>query len=394
LRPEQNRYVMQLKYKGRSTFLRLFDDQVIFPTETETNAALKRLLRAKMPRIAFVQGEQERSINKIGDRHYKVLTNYIPFRRSLVNQGFDVETIFPREQEIPKDLTALVIADPKMPFDAVSISRIRQYIEEGGNLLIAGEPGRQDLLAPLLQPLGVTLTDGMVVQQSSNFSPDLVQSLLTPAAGAMTRRLKQEMEDSATVTMPGTAALSFNTGSPFTITPLITTPERISWNKKIRPKQDEIESAESEETANDGLYIPRQVVNRGNAALQIDPWKGLRFMPETGDLPGPLPVMAALTRTINGRQQRIVISGDADFLANAELARNNIMTCNFDLTTGIFSWFSYGEFPIDSFRPRSKDNRLRLTAKSLRTENIILVAVLPGLLLIGGIVLLIRRKRK
>ena len=66
---------------------------MVFPSETETDAALKRLLQAHLPKIAFLQGEAERSVDRLGDRQYKMLTNQITFRNSLVNQGFDVETI-------------------------------------------------------------------------------------------------------------------------------------------------------------------------------------------------------------------------------------------------------------------------------------------------------------
>jgi ABC-2 type transport system permease protein len=113
-----------------------------------------------------------------------------------------------------------------------------------------------------------------------------------------------------------------------------------------------------------------------------------------GDRPGPLPAVVGLTRTINGKEQRIVVSGDADFLSNAELARFNIKTCNFDFSTGIFSWFAHGEFPIDSSRPPYKDKRLNLTDGGLTLLKISLLGILPAILLIIGSILLIRRKRK
>ncbi|HEY0176748.1 MAG TPA: Gldg family protein, partial [Pedobacter sp.] len=82
LKPEQNRYVMQLRFKGKSTFLRLFDDQRAFPSEAETSAALKRMT-SKLPKIVFLQGEQERSANKFDTGSYKTLTSDITFRYAL-----------------------------------------------------------------------------------------------------------------------------------------------------------------------------------------------------------------------------------------------------------------------------------------------------------------------
>ena len=120
----------------------------------------------------------------------------------------------------------------------------------------------------------------------------------------------------------------------------------------------------------------------------------LSFDPIKGDQQGPLPAVLGLSRTINGRQQKIVVAGDADFLSSAELTRVNLQTCNFDFSTAIFSWFANGEFPIDSSRPPAKDKRLDLTDSGLTLLKILLMGIFPGLLLILGSILLIRRKRK
>lgn len=407
LRPEQNRYVMQLEYGGRKTFLRLFDDNRVFPSETETGAALKRLMQTRLPMIAFAQGESERSIDKLGDRHFKYLTNEITFRNSLINQGFDVERLFLKDQEIPKDITALVIADPKIAFDSVSMAKIERYIADGGNLLIAGEPGKQNIVNPLLQPLGVQLMDGMLVEKNKDFSPELVQPYLTPAAAGFTKTLHDDFDDSLVIAMHGAAGLSYTADGPFTITPLAMTAPKISWNKKIKPDENLIELAEDEETPR-GFSGGVMIVGDG-ATADITPAKKrspaaapkpdldpdiLSFDAAKGDQPSPLPAVLGLTRTIHGRQQKIVVSGDADFLSNAELARFNLKTCNFDFSTAIFSWFANGEFPIDTSRPPSKDKRLDITDAGLSSLKVLLLGILPGLLLIIGSILLVRRKRK
>ena len=392
LRPEQYRYVMQLKYKGRTTFLRLFDDQLVFPAETETAAALKRLLQAKMPKIAFAQGELERSIDKLGDRHYKMLTNSITFRNSLVNQGFDVTTVSLKDQDIPDDIAALVIADPKVALDTVSVLKIQRYIVAGGNLLIAGEPGKQELLNPLLQPLGVHLMDGMLVQKSKDFSPDLVLPFLSDSAARFTKKLQQDADDSFPVSLHGAAALSYENNGPFTVTPLLMTNGESSWNKKVRPNQDEIES--SEDAGESAVAMGGGMIVTSVADKQKTKFPQITYNPEQGDQKGPLPAILGLTRTINGRQQHIVVAGDADFLSNLELGRYNPRTSNFDFSTALFSWFTNGAFPIDSSRPPSRDKHINLTDGGLKMLKIFLLGVLPGLLLIFGTVLLIRRKRK
>ena len=398
LRPEENRYVMKLKYKGNTTFLRLFDDQKVFPSERETDAALKRLLQAKLPKIAFVQGEMERSIDKEGDKHYKVLTNAISFRNSLINQGFDVETVSLKDQEIPTDIAALVIADPRQSLDSTVMAKVQRYIAEGGNLLIAGEPGKQEILNPLLKPLGVQLMDGMLVERSRDFPPGMIQPYLTTAATELSGELKEDVEDSVVVSMNGAAALSYSTGGPFSVTPLVMTPAGKSWNKKIRPDQDQLDAAEDANSTSKGNGIVKMAVSISGDAPGSDKLnlgqRGLTYAPEQGDQAGPLPAIVGLTRKINGKEQRIVVAGDADFLSNSEIVRYNMKTCNFDLGTAIFSWFSHGEFPIETTRPPAKDKRLNLTDGGFTFLKVLLLGILPGILLVMGMVLLIRRKRK
>ncbi len=392
LRPEQNRYVMELSYKGRRTFLRLYNDLLVFPSETETDAALTRLMMAKLPKIGFVYGELERGIDKAGDRDYKNLTNNITFRNSFVNQGFDVEAISLKGQEISSDITALVIADPKAGFDTMETSKLQRYIAAGGNLLIAGEPGRQAVLNPLLKILGVQIMDGMLVQRSKDFAPDLIRPYLTAAAGGLSKVLAAEVKDSVVVSMKGASALTYHTDGPFSITPFVMTPAVISWNKKVRPSQDQVDEEADAPGGVGGPVVGGPVAGVGGP---VAPGVGsVGYSPEQGDQGGSLPVMVGLTRTINGRQQRIVVAGDADFLSNAELSRSNIRNCNFDLSTAIFSWFSNGEFPIETSRPPAPDKLLLLTDTGLGFLKIILLGVLPGLTLIMGSILLIRRKRK
>lgn len=390
LRPEHNRYVMQLKYNNRTTFLRLFNDPMVFPAEAETDAALKRLMLPSMPKVFFAQGELERSIEKAGDRHYKTITSNITFRHALVNQGFDVGTLSLKDQEIPPDITALVIADPKIPFDTVTLEKIQRYIAEGGNLLIAGEPGRGNVLNPILQALGVQLMDGMLVQKSRDFSPDMTQAHLTAQAAGLTQKLRQAFEDDIRLSMPGAAALSYSEDGPFSIHALVTTDSLSSWNKKVRPTGEAMEAAEdADHTTENPLSDETKRKDTANLA-----WRGLAYAPEQGDQKGPLAAMVALTRTVNGKEQRIVVSGDADFLSNMELNRLNIRTCNFDYSTGLFNWLSHGEFPIDDARSKSKDTRLKITSGGLRTLRVFLLGILPGLLLLTGAIILIRRKRK
>jgi ABC-2 type transport system permease protein len=102
----------------------------------------------------------------------------------------------------------------------------------------------------------------------------------------------------------------------------------------------------------------------------------------------------ALTRQVNGRQQRIIVAGDADFMSNAQLSSRSMKTANFLFNTALFSWLDNGLFPIDTSRPDAKDTRVTVSTDYVGLLKIIYIWILPSLLLIFGTVLLIRRKRK
>jgi ABC-2 type transport system permease protein len=361
LKPELNRYVMQLKYKGRTTFLRVFDDNKRWPSETEVSAALKRLQGTRMPKIIFAMGNLQRDINKIGDREYRVLTNLKTFRNSLINQGFDIDTIALNAQDIPKDITALILADPKVKLSPEETDKLQRYIDGGGNMLIAGEPGKQDMLNPLLSKLGIQLREGILVQTSKQLQPELITTYITAECAGFFPPLTHAHHDSAKVSMPDACVLSYTDTGAFKTFPLLMTDPQVTWLKKGKLVSDSAEVV---------------------------------FNAAEGDERQTFPTALGLTRKINNKEQRIVVLGDADFMSNAELNRFNLRNINFIFATGLFSWLNNGEFPIDSSRPPAKDVNVTVTKERVKLLKIIYVWVLPGLLLAAGAILLLRRKRK
>ncbi|BAV06945.1 ABC-2 type transport system permease protein [Filimonas lacunae] len=406
LRSEDNRYVMQLKWKNKTTWLRIFDDQEVWPGETEVAAALKRLEQAKLPVIGFVTGNLERDINKLGDREYKGLTNLNGFRYSLVNQGFDVQTVSLETDEIPQGIAALVIADPRLALPPATLSKLQQYINNGGNLLIAGEPGRQDIVNPLLSQLGVQLTQGTVLEANKEEMPNKVKALLTPFAGGFFKPVAKAVADSLPVHMPGVAGVSWKPSGAFAVQPLLVTDAQNSWNR-VKPYDAEMMTSgvavEGNGAVAQGGAVVTTVVSGGGrpspggprAAQGMDRDKlgMVSYSPADGDVKGPLTTAVSLTRNINGRQQRIVVAGDADFMSNKQLSGGG-GKANFVFSLSIFSWLSYGEFPIDATRPDNRDKRVKVTLDDVNTIRTLFLWIIPALIVAFASVLLIRRKRR
>ncbi|HWV65366.1 Gldg family protein [Chitinophaga sp.] len=363
LEPENLRTVMQLKYKDRSVFVRTFNDNQFWPEEMHMAAAFKRLLQAKLPKVYFMTGDLERNIYKGGEREFELHSTSKLSRYSLVNLGFDADTISLDTQDIPADITALVLADPKTELGAVSINKLNQYIANGGNLFILGEPGKQQILNPLLGKLGVQLMPGNLVQPSAYEMPHMLTPYLTPASAYLSedphllglRESIQEKDyDTLTVQVPGATGISIENNAPFTVKPLLSTVAEKSW-LKMGPLV--VDSA--------------QVV----------------FTPQDGDVRAAFPVAVQLTRQVNNKEQRIIVCSDADFMSNM---RNG----GGFMGTAIYSWLDYNVFPIYDQNTRAKDTKLNISAAMANVLIIVYVWILPALVLLTGIVLLLRRKRK
>ena len=391
LSQEMNRYVMQLKWKGRTTWLRVFDDQMMWPSETEVAAAFKRLLQAKLPKIGFLTGNLERSVNRSGDRDYKNLTSLKTFRQSFINQGFDVDTVTLDSQTIPKDISTLVVADPKIPMSEEALDRLKKYIDEGGNLLVACEPDRQTQVRPLLSQLGVVLVEGQIVQKSRDFAPNLVTPDLTRFTLNLSRSLEKNRADSMKIAMPGVAGLKYTPTAGFTMQPLLVTNPDLSWNKKGKLDLELITNSDATGYTRSKVKTIEEDDKGTGKKSEIGT---LKFLPEEGDEQGSFVTALSLSRKINNREQRIIVTGDADFMSNAELGRLNMRSANFDFNTALFKWLSNGEFPVDTSRPMTKDRRVTVDLAEANFLRMLYVWILPALLALVSTIFLMRRKRK
>ena len=358
LRAESSRLVMQLKYQGRTAWLRTYQDREFWPNELHSISAFKRLLGEPMPAIAFSSGSLERNIYKTGEREYAFHTTYRNNRMSLLNLGFDLDTVNLPTEPLPDNISALVIADPKMELDALAQERLNHHIDKGGNLMVFGEPGKQYVTNPLLLQLGVQLENGQLVVQHYDETPDKVASFLTEDGKALVKAIPgvKLKSDTIRLQMQGATTISSTGMNGWENSSLSTTFPNRSWLKKGSLVIDSI----------------------------LPP-----FDPKAGDIKmETFPTVRGLTRKTDTKEQRILVTGDADFTSNLRYGAN----INFVLTA--YSWMSGNRFPV--FVPSEPDMDILLTIgeRAAHYQKIVFIWILPAIIGFTGTVLLIRRKRK
>ncbi len=352
--PEENLFVRYIHYKDKKAPLRMYYDMYVYPHEAEITAAIKRLL-VRPPVVGFVIGHGERSIDGIGDKDYKSTTNMLTTRKALINQGFDVIDVSLTDS-LPKQLAVLVIADPMKAYSAEEIAKVNRYIQQGGNILIATEPHKQALTAPFLKDLGVSFSEGTLLQESKDFRLDLIQTHAVQA----TKGPKLTFSSKAIVSMPGAVQINYADTTAYHPIPVLLSDSASVWS------------------------VP------GILDLEANPPK---FDAHT-EQKITATLALALTRKLANKTQKIMVMGDADFMSNGELNRRNLRIKNFAFTTAVFKWFSNGEFPVDVSRPKPIDNHIIVSKTEISWIKILFSMVIPIGLFAVGSVTLIRRRRK
>lgn len=352
--------LMELEYKGRKEFLRTYPDTRIFPEQTHVAGTIRRLVRPANPTIYFTTGHYERSPFRNGEREYGPNTNYKQSRYALLNMGVDVDTVSLARQNIPANTAFLVVADPKSALDTTEQRKIIDYLDKGGNAILYGEPGKQAMLNPLLQTIGVTLDPGTIVIPDKH---DLPHTFNTSVTKTGTHMANEEMlfkavqkDRTGSIYLSGGANISFRPVNGFTIETICDkTPERDGW----------IEN---------GVYT-------GDSAAPV-------FSAAEGDVKRSTFVIGIrLKRTINGKEQRIMVSGDADFMTPRRVYGG-------DIRNGMFSWMLYNDYPVYTSYPDPIDTKVTIGFDAARALYIVYVYIIPAIVLLGATLLLIRRKRK
>lgn len=362
LSEENNRMIRLIEREnGQKTFLRFYNDPRHYPGESEITAALKRLVDP-VPTIAFVYGHGERDIFSTGEKDYAAFASDKTFRYALPNQGFNVTTLSLNEiDEIPQEIDILVIAEMKTALMPGEQQVLNEYISRGGNMIIAGEPRRQEIMNPITAPLGVSFMPGILVQPSNDFSADLIRGNITEEAIALYPGLERLRQRNTKIVMPGAVGLQVSEDCGFTVTPLVVSNSKGVWN--------ELHTTD---------FINEIPV----------------YQPEANEQEGSIPLMLELTRNVNNKEQRILIWGDADCVCNGELStrRNGIRASNYNIIMESFGNLCYGEYPVNTVRPKPTDDKIYLEEYSRWWIKLLFTGILPGLLIVCSGFLLWKRK--
>ncbi len=354
-----------IRYRGRT-------EQVADPREQPVTNALARLARQGGRKVVFLAGHGERSPE--GQANFDLGA----FGRELENKGIELETLnLSKTPRIPDGTRLLVIASPKVGYLPGEARLVRDYLENGGNLLWLDEPGGTPSLDPVAEALGVSFLPGTVVDPTTQLfgiqDPAYALVVEYPDSGPT--------QGLAAVTLyPQAAALKHDRDGDWRADPALTTVAR-AWTETgdlTGDVQFDEETAERRGPLTIGLAMTRERKGDGET-------------PGTGQDPGesaggsaPGGESGAGTRT-----QRALVVGDGDFLSNQFLGNG----ANLDLGVRIINWL-VGDDRFIEIAPRAApDTGLELGSTWSAVIAVGSMIVLPLLLVLAGGVIWWRRRR-
>jgi ABC-2 type transport system permease protein len=350
-------FVREFSCGGRKSYLGLVSNEN--PREGNIAAALKQLTE-ETPIIGMLSGHGERDPFEAGDREFSHRYSNIFNYNSLVNHGLNIiqKINLDTVEEIPKSLAFLVIADPFVPYSGTELQKIQHFINDGGNLVIAADTSSRETMQNILNPLGVKIRPGVMLRESDEYPPSLI--IADTATGTLLlKRSFRNYEKAHHIVGSGTMGLDYKSNASFEIKPFLVSNKLDTWSRLTKFDMDSSKIA---------------------------------FNPVLGDTKETVPLAVTLTKHFNNKQQRIVVFGDADFLSNEQNTTAPPKRVNVYLMLEVSNWLTYGKFPIDVYRPSSKDTDISMSLDMIKMFRTIFVWVIPGLLLVGGACFLFRRR--
>ncbi|MCW3464769.1 ABC transporter permease subunit [Chitinophaga nivalis] len=362
LESEAKGLLMQVEYKGKKTFLRTYLDPEVFPSERHVSGSLLRLMNDTTPTFKFLTGHYERSPLKSGEREYGNHTVNKSSRNALINMGLNFDTIpaLGSGRFNPDDV--LVIADPKSILDKALIDSVKQYIDNGGNAMFYTEPGKQFIMNPILNHVGVNADEGTIVAPNPQDMPHKFAGLIAKKGTDMADEqpffyFRNGLTNACYTAIIGASVLRYSDTTGF--------------------KVEQITTVHN----NPNTWIERGLLVVDSAAPVFNAAEG-DYRTEA-----PYPVGLQLTRKIGNKLQKIIISSDADMMSAAKGDGK-------DYGNAFYSYTVDNRFPVYHNFKVPTDIRLTIKKAPAKTWKMVLQYVVPAFILAAAIVILIRRKRK
>ncbi len=336
-----------LRYQNRS-------EHVKTDSEEEFTNSLQRLVRGADRWLVFLEGHGER--DSLGEANHDIGL----WVSSLTKRGFKAQPLNLAEADtIPDNASVLILVSPLTDYLPGEVEKIVNYVRKGGNLFWSIEPGKLHGLEALADELQIEIRPGTVI--------DFVGQLLGV--------------DDPSIAIASSANYQAHPAlKGFSITSLFPALTPIF------------------EIKNESWIFEPIIISGDHTWAETGELSGEVAYDKGQDEAGPLNILVSLSREVEQeddekisiKKQRIIVSGDGDFLSNQFLGNGG----NLDLGMRLVNWLSNDDELI-SIPPNTADDLyLDLSDTSKFIIIIGFLVVLPLALLAAGLYIWWRRRKQ
>ncbi|OIR05585.1 ABC-type uncharacterized transport system [mine drainage metagenome] len=323
---------MVVEFAGRNEHLTTLNEQTL-------SSALLSLAHDKDQTLAYLGGHGERKLEGIAN------DDLGDFGARLKQLGYSAVSLnLALAQDIPANTSVLVITQPQIRLMPGEVGKLLRYIDDGGNLLWLADAGPLRGLEPLAEKLGISFMPGIVID---------------PAAQEMNAPLDWTL---GTGYPPHAITRNFDLITAFPDARAISVDQKDGWQTHTL-----VEGAQRGWVSDHGI------------GKHID---------KDRDIPGPFSLAVTLQRSVNDREQRIIVVGAGSFLANVYSGNGG----NLDLGINMVNWLAKEERLITVQPHAAKDGKITLSKNQLTTISVSFLVLLPLLLVAVGTLQWWRRK--
>lgn len=330
----------------------LSQQPVRFASEQELTSGLVRLMNPAAKTIYFLTGHGEYNPEDAGDQSYALV------KRTLESKNYTVKVInLLVDNQVPEDAAVIVSAGPRQPLAQAEVDLLQGYLQSGGALVALLEPLPVTNFGDAPDPLADYLLSDWGVQLSKDIIVDLNSPQpFAPFAAAYARHAITEPIQNLNTQFPTARSVRASGSTGASLVELVLTSQQ-SWA----------------ETSLEGIAD-------GSAQIQFD---------EGQDAIGPVPLAVVGENLENNA--RLVVFGDSDFAIDVNFSAY----ANGDLLVNALDWAA-GQESLISLTPKNQTPRMLLPPGQTALNLIFLgtVILLPGLALLGGVMVFIRRRRR
>jgi ABC-type uncharacterized transport system involved in gliding motility auxiliary subunit len=341
-------------------------------SEAAITGGILQVTQGRPTRVCATQGHGEWTLGRGAERDLS------GFEDELRRENLDVETFETRgASRVPEGCDAVLVIGPLTAFEREEAELLRDYLQHGGNLLVALDPvlRREGVaysgLEPMLRDFGIRVDRTLVIELDPRMRPANAASAAGPYAIA-------DWGDH-----PITRAYR---AAP---TPLI-----VDTARSIRPVDDRAVVL---------MRTSDQSFAETDVARLLQEGEPQR---DDADIAGPVPIAVATRVEQLGRDRarpaeggdtedgdeeegerdrtggRLVVIGDADFLDNQYLALPQVV--NYAVASGIVGWLTEREAMIELPPRRVQARPIRMSEDDVSSLFFRVVVLLPAAVLFLG----------